>query len=34
MNEPALARLTLLYPPPDAYHEPVRPEHIVVSGDR
>lgn len=26
--------LTLLYPPPDAYHEPVRPEHIVVSGDR
>ncbi|PWI68866.1 hypothetical protein PCL_01251 [Purpureocillium lilacinum] len=25
--------LTLLYPPPDAYHEPVRPEHIVVSGD-
>ncbi|UNI18138.1 hypothetical protein JDV02_004427 [Purpureocillium takamizusanense] len=25
--------LTLLYPPPDAYHEPVRPEHIVISGD-
>lgn len=26
--------LTLLYPPPDAFHEPVRPEHIVFSGDR
>ncbi|PNY24770.1 Acetyl-hydrolase [Tolypocladium capitatum] len=25
--------LTLLYPPPDAFHDPVRPEHIVVSGD-
>ncbi|KND86431.1 Acetyl-hydrolase [Tolypocladium ophioglossoides CBS 100239] len=25
--------LTLLYPPPDAYHEPVPPEHLVVSGD-
>lgn len=25
---------TLLYPPPDAYHEAVKPEHIVVSGDR
>ncbi|KJZ74595.1 hypothetical protein HIM_05945 [Hirsutella minnesotensis 3608] len=25
--------LTLLYPPPDAYHEPVRPEHIVFAGD-
>lgn len=25
---------TLLYPPPDAYHEPVRPEHIVFAGDR
>lgn len=29
-----LAYLTLLYPPPDAYHEPVRPEHIVFAGDR
>lgn len=26
--------LTLLYPPADAYHEPVKPEHIVLSGDR
>ena len=26
--------LTLLYPPPGAYHEPVKAEHIVVSGDR
>lgn len=25
---------TLLYPPPDAYHEPVRPEDIVIAGDR
>lgn len=25
---------TLLYPPPDAYHEAVKPEHIVISGDR
>lgn len=25
---------TLLYPPPDAYHEPVKPEHIVFAGDR
>lgn len=25
---------TLLYPPPDAYHEPVRPENIVIAGDR
>ncbi|KYK54889.1 hypothetical protein DCS_06850 [Drechmeria coniospora] len=25
--------LTLLFPPPDAYHEPVRPEHVVISGD-
>ncbi|KEY70780.1 hypothetical protein S7711_03275 [Stachybotrys chartarum IBT 7711] len=25
--------MTLLYPPPDAFHEPVRPEHIVFSGD-
>ncbi|KAF7542430.1 hypothetical protein G7046_g10167 [Stylonectria norvegica] len=24
---------TLLYPPPDAYHEPVMPEHIVFAGD-
>lgn len=26
--------LTLLYPPPDAFHEPVKAEHIVISGDR
>lgn len=26
--------LTLLYPPPDAWHEPVKPEHIVIAGDR
>lgn len=26
--------LTLLYPPPDAFHEPVKPEHVVVAGDR
>lgn len=26
--------LTLMYPPPGAYHEPVRPEHIVIAGDR
>ncbi|TEA06082.1 Esterase [Colletotrichum sidae] len=25
--------LTLLYPPSDAYHQPVKPEHIVVAGD-
>jgi acetyl esterase/lipase len=25
---------TLLYPPPDAYHDPVEPEHIVIAGDR
>lgn len=25
---------TLLYPPPDAYHEPVKPEHLVIAGDR
>ncbi|KAH7151745.1 alpha/beta hydrolase fold-domain-containing protein [Dactylonectria estremocensis] len=25
--------LTLLYPPPDAYHDPVQPEHIVIAGD-
>ncbi|CAM1506513.1 Fc.00g061540.m01.CDS01 [Cosmosporella sp. VM-42] len=24
---------TLLYPPPDAYHDPVKPEHIVFAGD-
>ncbi|KAM0341872.1 hypothetical protein ACHAPU_009808 [Fusarium lateritium] len=24
---------TLLYPPPGAYHDPVRPEHIVIAGD-
>ncbi|KAJ4227030.1 hypothetical protein NW759_004404 [Fusarium solani] len=24
---------TLLYPPPDAYHDPVEPEHIVIAGD-
>lgn len=26
--------LTLLYPPPGAFHEAVRPEHIVFAGDR
>ncbi|RDA87848.1 hypothetical protein CP532_2971 [Ophiocordyceps camponoti-leonardi (nom. inval.)] len=25
--------LTLLYPPPGAFHQPVRPEHVVFSGD-
>ncbi|OAA62983.1 Alpha/beta hydrolase fold-3 [Cordyceps fumosorosea ARSEF 2679] len=25
--------LTLLYPPPGAFHEPVKPEHIVLAGD-
>ncbi|KAI9151927.1 AB hydrolase superfamily protein [Paramyrothecium foliicola] len=25
--------LTLLYPPAEAFHEPVKPEHIVLSGD-
>ncbi|KAJ9151341.1 Lipase/esterase [Pleurostoma richardsiae] len=25
--------LTLLYPPPGAFHEAVKPEHIVISGD-
>ncbi|KAL2214613.1 hypothetical protein CC79DRAFT_1339507 [Sarocladium strictum] len=25
--------LTLLYPPPDAYHDAVAPEHIVFAGD-
>lgn len=29
-----IAYLTLLYPPPDAFHEPVAPEHIVLAGDR
>ncbi|KAF7537167.1 hypothetical protein G7Z17_g12912 [Cylindrodendrum hubeiense] len=23
----------LLYPPPDAYHDPVQPEHLVIAGD-
>lgn len=26
--------LTLLYPPPGAFHEAVKPEHVVFSGDR
>ena len=26
--------LTLLHPPPDAFHEPVDPKHIVLAGDR
>ena len=26
--------LTLLYPPPGAFHEPVQPGHIVFAGDR
>ena len=26
--------LTLLYPPPGAWHEPVQPEHIIIAGDR
>lgn len=26
--------LTLLYPPPGSYHEPVKAEHIVIAGDR
>ncbi|KAL7788195.1 alpha/beta hydrolase fold domain-containing protein [Trichoderma ceciliae] len=25
--------LTLLYPPPDAYHDAVKPEHVVFAGD-
>ncbi|KAK3503535.1 alpha/beta hydrolase fold-domain-containing protein [Neurospora crassa] len=25
--------LGLLYPPPEAFHEPVEPEHIVIAGD-
>jgi hypothetical protein len=29
-----VAYMTLLYPPPDSFHEPVKPEHIVFSGDR
>lgn len=29
-----VAYLTLLYPPPDAFHEPVSPKDIVFSGDR
>jgi acetyl esterase/lipase len=29
-----VAYLTLLHPPPGSYHAPVRPEHIVFSGDR
>ncbi|KAL8357573.1 hypothetical protein RB598_002399 [Gaeumannomyces tritici] len=28
-----VAYLTLLYPPPDAFHEAVSPKHIVFSGD-
>jgi acetyl esterase/lipase len=26
--------LTLLYPPPGAFHEAVKPEHLVLAGDR
>ena len=29
-----VAYLSLLYPPPGAYHGPVKPEHIVIAGDR
>lgn len=29
-----VAYLTLLYPPPGSYHEPVDPKHIVIAGDR
>lgn len=29
-----VAYFSLLYPPPDAYHEPVHPEHLVIAGDR
>ncbi|CAG9989729.1 unnamed protein product [Clonostachys byssicola] len=25
--------MTLLYPPPDAYHEPVKPQHLAIAGD-
>ena len=28
-----IAYLSLLYPPPDSYHSPVSPSHIVFSGD-
>ncbi|KAK2004938.1 hypothetical protein LX36DRAFT_563258 [Colletotrichum falcatum] len=28
-----ISYLTLLYPPSDAYHQPVDPKHIVVAGD-
>lgn len=28
-----VAYLSLLYPPPGAFHEPVKPEHIVFAGD-
>ncbi|KAH0601775.1 hypothetical protein MHUMG1_00654 [Metarhizium humberi] len=28
-----IAYLMLLYPPPGAFHDPVKPEHIVISGD-
>ncbi|KHN99046.1 acetyl-hydrolase [Metarhizium album ARSEF 1941] len=28
-----VAYLMLLYPPPGSFHEPVKPEHIVISGD-
>ncbi|KAK7403029.1 hypothetical protein QQX98_011229 [Neonectria punicea] len=24
---------TLLHPPPDAFHDPVQPEHVVIAGD-
>jgi acetyl esterase/lipase len=29
-----LSYMTLLYPPPDAYHEPVKPQHLAIAGDR
>jgi acetyl esterase/lipase len=29
-----MSYLALLYPPEGAFHEPVRPEHIVFAGDR
>lgn len=29
-----ISYLALLYPPPGAFHQPVRPEHIVFAGDR
>lgn len=29
-----ISYFTLLYPPPDAFHEAVKPEHIVFAGDR